>query len=64
MTLDDVLPLFEYWKRYPPLRDLVASFVGFKPKDAAEPEPPKMNADSMRLLMRSTGGKIPGMGPK
>jgi hypothetical protein len=60
MTLDDVLPLFEYWKRYPPLRDLVAAFVGFKPKDAAEAEPKKMTADDMRMLMHATGGKIPG----
>jgi hypothetical protein len=62
LTLEEVNRVFNYWRKYPPLRDLVAAFVGFKPKSDEDAEPKKMTADDMRLLMQSTGGKIPGIG--
>ncbi len=34
MTFPDVRRLFAYWRRYPPVRDLVAAFVGFRPEPA------------------------------
>lgn len=63
MTFEDLEPLFAHWKRYPPLRDLVAGFVGFKPEIAAAAIAPDkhLNADDMRRMMAQTGGKIPGM---
>jgi hypothetical protein len=62
MTLDDVAPLFAYWRRYPPLRDLVAAFIGFKPSEPEEEKGRQLGANDMRRLMAATGGKIPGMG--
>jgi len=60
-----VLELFDYWKHYPPLRDLVAAFIGFKPAEsAAEKSKQYVNADDMRRIMRQTGGKVPGMGQR
>jgi len=58
MTFEDLDPLFAHWKRYPPLRDLVAGFIGFKPASATE-EPKHLSADDMQRLMRATGGKMP-----
>lgn len=63
MTFDDVYRLLKYWSSYPPLRDLVAAFVGFEiPSSAPEAAPEKyMTADDFRRLMAMTGGKIPGL---
>lgn len=33
MTLHDANRLFAHWSRYPPVRALVAGFVGFKPEE-------------------------------
>jgi hypothetical protein len=44
------------------LRDLVAGFIGFKPKTEAELEKKVMTIEDMQLLMAATGGKIPGVG--
>lgn len=62
LTLFDAMVLFEHWAKYPPVRDLVAAAVGFKPPDA-EPEPEKkyFSRDDMRRLMQTTGGVVPGM---
>jgi hypothetical protein len=64
MTMADVDRLFKYWAKYPPLRDLVAGFVGFEiPKFEAEDDAPKyMTSDDLRRLMAMTGGRISGMG--
>lgn len=65
MCLDQAQDLFDYWKTYPPLRDLVAAFIGFKPSEtAAEKSKQYMNADDLKRLMQMTGGKMPGMGPR
>jgi hypothetical protein len=61
-TLDEVQELFDYWQTYPPLRDLVAAFIGFKPNDAAADPKQYITADDMRRLAQMTGGKIPGVG--
>jgi hypothetical protein len=63
MTMTDVDRLFRHWKIYPPVRDLVAAAIGFKPKDAAADKPKYLNAADMRRIMRQTGGKVPGVGP-
>jgi hypothetical protein len=62
MTLDDVNRLLTYWGKYPPLRDLVAAFIGFEiPKD--DPEQQKyMTAEEFKRMFALTGGRIPGMG--
>jgi len=62
MTLSDVNRLLNYWQDFPPLRDLVAAFIGFQPPSAA-PKPEYLNAEEFRRLMQQTGGKIPGLGP-
>jgi len=62
LTLDDVNRLFKHWQKYPPLRDLVAAFIGFEIPDD-EPEAPKqyMTAEGFKQLMGMTGGRVPGM---
>ena len=63
MTLDDVNRLLTHWGKYPPLRDLVAAFIGFEiPKEQSEESPNYMTADDFRRLIGMTGGRIPGMG--
>lgn len=64
MHLDEVQELLDYWKFYPPLRDLVAAFIGFKPTDPQEAAKQHMTADDLRRLMQMTGGKIPGVGQR
>jgi len=67
MTLDDVNRLLRHWAKYPPLRDLVAAFIGFEVGpgvDGDEPQPAEqkyMTAEDMQRLMAMTGGRIPGM---
>jgi hypothetical protein len=64
LMLDDVEELLDYWRVYPPVRDLVAAFVGFKPKDeSASAESKYMSADDLRRMMTATGGKVPGLPP-
>lgn len=62
MTLSDVERLFSHWNKFPPVRILVAAFVGFKPDD---PEDGKkyVTTEEARAFMRMTGGKIPGVAP-
>ena len=62
MHLDEVHELLEYWKEYPPLRDLVAAFIGFKPAEKAEPQK-YLSAADMRRIMQMTGGKIARTSP-
>jgi hypothetical protein len=61
MTFEQVNEIFDYWKWYPPLRDLIAGFLDFKPAD--EDAPKYMSAADMRRMMAQTGGKMPGVGP-
>lgn len=64
MTLDDVNRLFSYWRKFPPVRDLIAAFIGFEPQMDSDvaPESKYMTGDDLKRLMAATGGKIPGMG--
>lgn len=62
MTFDDVRRLFAYWAKYPPLRDLIAGFIGFEiPSGEPEDEQKYMTSDDFKRLMAATGGRIPGM---
>jgi hypothetical protein len=61
MTFDDVHRLLKHWLKYPPLRDLVAGFIGFEPA-SDEPEAKAMTAEEFKRLMDVTGGRVPGMG--
>jgi hypothetical protein len=52
--------LFDYWKTYPPLRDLVAAFIGFKPEVAGKQK--NVTADDIkRLMTQFSSVKIPGL---
>jgi hypothetical protein len=51
--------MFNYWDFYPPLRDIVAGFVGFKPKEEEEKSKP-MTRDQFVALVQRTGGKSLG----
>jgi len=62
MTLFDVQRLFAHWRRFPPIRQLVAGFVGFKPSDPVADKSKHLNAEEAMALMRATGGTIPGLG--
>lgn len=65
MHLDRVQGFFEYWQFYPPLRDLVAAFIGFKPTEtAAEKSKQYVTADDLKRIMTMTGGKMPGVGQR
>ena len=64
MTLFDVQRLFAHWRRFPPLRRLVAGFVGFKPDMDGDPEKKHLTAEEAMALFRTTGGMIAGMGRK
>ncbi len=62
MTMADVHRLMKYWSKYPPIRDLVAAFVGFEiPKDEADEPAKYMTAEDLKRLMSMTGGRIPGV---
>jgi hypothetical protein len=62
MTLDDCNRLMKHWSKFPPLRDLVAGFIGFEIEKDEEPDEQKyMSADDFHRMMAMTGGKIPGM---
>lgn len=39
LTFDEVERLFEYWQTYPPVRDLVAAAVGYKPPVSSDLPP-------------------------
>lgn len=62
MTLFDVQRLFIHWRRFPPLRVLVAAFVGFTPKDQEADKAKHLTAEEAMALMRATGGRVPGLG--
>lgn len=56
----DVHRLLKYWGKYPPVRDLVAMFVGFEiPTDA--PPPKAMSAEEFKRMFSVTGGRVAGM---
>lgn len=61
MTLDDINRLFKHWQKYPPLRDLVAAFVGFEIPPDEPAESKYLTADDFKRMMAMTGGRIPGM---
>ena len=64
MHLDEVQELFDYWKTYPPVRNLVAAAIGFKPSETKSDPAKYVTADDLRRMMQMTGGKVPGMGPR
>lgn len=48
MTFADVDRTFRYWNIHPPVRDLVAAFMGVKPKAASEK--PQASHPSIAML--------------
>lgn len=54
MTLDQVLPLLEYWRKHPPLRDLVelvARCMGYKPPSDEPVDVPRApTAQEIKML--------------
>lgn len=60
MTLHDVNRLMKHWRKFPPLRDLMAAYVGFEPQPDTPPQKP-MTAEEFRALMAMTGGKMAGI---
>lgn len=61
MTLDDVGRIFKHWRKFPPLRDLVALFMDFKPAPDDPDEQKYMTDEDFRRLMAMTDGRIPGL---
>jgi len=50
MCLADLFLIFEHWRLHPPVEDLVAAFVGFKPSSApSTPENGAPSADIVKL---------------
>ncbi len=47
MTLPEVARLFAYWNEYPPLRDLVAAAIGFRPSDRT---PRRLTLEEFRAM--------------
>jgi hypothetical protein len=58
MTLGEAHRLFAFWRRHPPLRVLVAGFVGVKDPDA--PEPGRPSLEEFAAAVQRAGGKIVG----
>lgn len=58
MTWRDVEDLFDYWRDYPPLHQLVAIMFGFKPSD--EVDEAALNPAEMMARYRDTQGKAIG----
>jgi len=53
MVFDDVMALLNYWRKHPPLRDLVAGFIGYKPppeKSSDDDKPRAPTAAEIKML--------------
>lgn len=60
MTLADVTRLFGYWRSSPPLYDLVAHYLGFKPQGQA-PAPAASAHPSIAMIKAMyPGGVVKG----
>jgi len=55
MEWSDVIDLFRYWNDSPPTHELVAGYLGYKPKSAApaQIQRPDMSLEEMRSALRS-----------
>jgi hypothetical protein len=66
LTMHDVGRILNHWKRFPPLRLIVAAIahgIGVKLPILEDPGRPKpMTREEFELMMRTTGGRIDGVG--
>lgn len=61
----DVERLNGHWKKHPPLRHLVhaiAAALGIKFSEQDQDKPKPMTLEEFTRMVRSTGGKIEGVG--
>lgn len=65
MTLPQVLELFEYWREYPPVHEMVKSYLGIKKPLTMKEEIAQgaMGPEEFMEHFKMTGGKIEGVGP-
>lgn len=56
MTFADVRRQFAHWKLYPPVRDLVAGFVGVKPKEAQSATDDADQLGAFLAAVKAAGG--------
>ena len=64
MTWPEVDELFDYWREFPPMHELMAMSVGYeKPKTLEERwAEGVMGPEDLVAWSKMTGGKIKGMG--
>jgi hypothetical protein len=60
MTFDDVMALLKYWRKHPPLRDLVAGFIGYKPPPDTSPDDKRRPPTIAEIKMRYPDGIMRG----
>lgn len=59
--MPEIERLFRFMRKNPPVRLLVAGYLGFKPPSD---EPVKYTtAEEFARIIQLTGGRIPGVGP-
>jgi hypothetical protein len=59
LTLPDVHELYSYWERHPPLHELVAHFVGFKPPPKKKAGQKTLTPDFKDFYRAMTGSNLP-----
>ena len=63
MKASDVQRLFKHWAKFPPIRILVASAIGFEiPKDGPDEKPKYITADELRLMVAVGANRLPTAG--
>lgn len=65
MTLPQAIELFEYWREYPPLHEMVKSYLKIKKPLTMEEEIAQgaMGPAEFAEYAKRTGGRIEGVGP-
>lgn len=65
MTLPQVHELFNYWRDYPPLHEMVKAYLGIKKPLSMKEEIAQgaMSPEEFADWFKRTGGKLEGVGP-
>lgn len=65
MTLPQVHDLFDYWREFPPLHEMVKSYLGVKKPLTMQEEIANgaMGPEEFAEYYKRTGGRLEGVGP-
>lgn len=56
LTLPQVLDLYSYWKQHPPMHELLAMQLGYKPNVSADEA--GVSDETMAAMLDASGGKM------